>query len=188
MILIYKGKKFRMLLRLRASGGSGIDPSGTTTGAGGAPLTRDRRRGQRPRPPSGVVARPGLSRSIRSLCKRRRGAPWRRAPLSPSPPHAGESWVGAPRPEHFQMVTSGWRGADIPYAPGAPPPSFSGRQAIVAFVNKTWARARRENASSRRAPASVARPGMRFGALVGRDVISIDEPRRGNCHETSAIC
>jgi len=32
------------------SGGSGIDPSGTTTGARGAPLKRDRRRGQRPRP------------------------------------------------------------------------------------------------------------------------------------------
>jgi len=28
-----------------SSGGSGIDPSGTTTGARGAPLKRDRRRG-----------------------------------------------------------------------------------------------------------------------------------------------
>jgi hypothetical protein len=39
------------------------------------------------------------------------------------------------------------------------------------------------SATSKRSPAGNA-----DGALVGRDVISIDEPRRGNCHETSAIC
>ena len=60
----------------------------------------------------------------------------------------------------------------------------------MAFVNKTSsAGVRRENAlvmasaTSKRSPAGNA-----DGALVGRDVISIDEPRRGNCHETSAIC
>ena len=37
--------------------------------------------------------------------------------------------------------------------------------------------------ASKRSPAGNA-----DGALVGRDVISIDEPRRGNCHETSVIC
>jgi hypothetical protein len=76
---------------------------------------------------------------------------------------------------------------DAPF--GAPPPSFSGRPAIVAFVNKTsGAGTPREcfvmaSTTSKRSPAGNA-----DGALVGRDVISIDEPRRGNCHEISAIC
>jgi len=37
--------------------------------------------------------------------------------------------------------------------------------------------------AGKRSPAGNA-----SGALVGRDAISIDEPRRGNYHETSAIC
>jgi len=75
---------------------------------------------------------------------------------------------------------------DAPF--GAPPPSFFGE------ASNRGVREQNSGAGAPRECFVVASAGKRSpagnasGALVGRDAISIDEPRRGNYHETSAIC
>jgi hypothetical protein len=95
--------------------------------------------------------------------------------------------VGAPRPKRIQVATSD--GAARTLAGCASASLFFREASNRGVRDKTsGAGTPREcfvmtSATSKRSPAGNA-----DSALVGRDVISIDEPRRGNCHEISAIC
>ncbi len=124
------------------SGGPGIVPSGTTTGARGAPLKRDRMMRVTPASTPSREARPGLSWSVRSLWQAPRWSAGRRAAPDIGP---------LPRPKRLQVATSDGAARTLVGCAFRRSASLGFLRGMANFdgvaVSKTRARTRREDTS-----------------------------------------